>query len=443
MKIKILILLLTIAVGSPCEAQFFKKLVNKVGETVEETVIRKIDNKSGRKTEKVLDTLLDTKVGSKNKKRKATQQKEEIGSEIEVANNPQFKEEASPFKAYSKFDFVSGEKLIAFDDFSQDEVGDLPAKWNSTNSVEVVTLEGIDGKWAKLVEGKGAFVPDFITEFPENFTLEFDVVYDFDISQYCFQRYLSVVFSDIENPSYDLNYDRPGKNGFVFSISGGIGYNGYLNYQKYTPDRQLNTSANTENLYLNTDNLGRGKVLHVSIWRQKQRMRVYFDKEKVFDIPRAFEKGVAINTARFFSNISELEMYFFISNLRYAVGKPDMRSKLITEGRLVTYGITFDVNSAHINPASYGTLKQIASILKEYPDIQVTIVGHTDADGSEEANLTLSERRAKAVKLALIFDFSVPEGQLASIGKGESELIDTGSSPDSKAKNRRVEFIKN
>ncbi|MEK9614135.1 MAG: OmpA family protein, partial [Flavobacteriaceae bacterium] len=318
-----------------------------------------------------------------------------------------------------------------------------PAKWNSTNSVEVVTLEGIDGKWVKLVEGEGAFVPDFITEFPDNFTLEFDVVYYFDVGEYGFKRNLDLIFSDIENPSYDLNKRRPGKNGFVFTLSGGISYNGFLEYQKYTPDRQLNTSANKENQYLTKENLGRGKVLHVSIWRQKQRMRIYFDKEKVFDIPRAFEKGVTINTARFFSAISEPETFFFVSNLRYAVGKPDVRSKLITEGRLVTYGITFDVNSAQIKPTSYGTLKQIASILREYPDIHVTVVGHTDTDGSEEANLSLSEKRAKAVKFTLINDFSVSEGQLSYKGKGESDLIDTGSSPESKAKNRRVEFIKN
>ena len=425
------------------KAQFLKKLAKKVEKSVEETVVRKIDEKAKRKTEKTLDTLLDTKVGSKKKKRKLSKQEERVSNTQETSEgNQTSKTKQSTFKAYSKFDFVAGEKILAFEDFSQDEVGDLPAKWNSTNSVEVVTLEGIEGKWAKFVEGAGAFVPDFITEFPENFTLEFDLVYDFDISEYAYKRYLTLIFSDIENPAYQLDYEEPGKNGFVFTVYGGGSSPAYLINKKYTPDRQLNTESQKENQFLAEDNLGRGKVLHVSVWRQKQRMRVYFDKEKVFDVPRAFEKGVQINTARFFSSISEPDTNFFISNLRYAVGKPDMRSKLITEGKLVTYGITFDVNSSLIKPSSYGTLKQIASILKEYPDIQVTIVGHTDADGSEEANLVLSEKRASAVKLALIHDFSVSTGQLSSKGKGETELIETGNSPESKAKNRRVEFIK-
>ncbi|MEK9613824.1 MAG: hypothetical protein VW080_07865, partial [Flavobacteriaceae bacterium] len=114
----------------PLQAQFLKRLAKKVEKTVEETVIRKIDEKAQKKTEKTLDTLLDAKVGSKKKKGKATQQKERPTSEKESVNNPQFKEEASLFKAYSKFDFISGEKLIAFEDFSQDEVGDMPAKLN-------------------------------------------------------------------------------------------------------------------------------------------------------------------------------------------------------------------------------------------------------------------------------------------------------------------------
>ena len=425
------------------EAQFFKKLAKKVEKTVEETVIRKIDEKAQKKTEKTLDTILDTKVGSKKKKRKGSKRKQQNTSEQATTAPASSKVERSPFKAYSRFDFISGEKLLVFEDFSQDEVGDLPAKWNSTNSIEVVTLEGIDGKWAKLVEGEGAFVPDFITEFPENFTFEFDVIYDFDISEYTFQRYLSLIFSDIENPAYDLEKDKPGKNGFIFTLSGGISYNGYLKYQKYTTDSQLNTHADKENQFLNKDNLGRGKVLHVSIWRQKQRMRVYLNEEKVFDIPRAFEKGVTINTARFFSSISEPDTYFFISNLRYAVGKPDLRSKLITEGKLVSYGITFDVNSSQLKPASYGTLKNIASILKEYSEIQVQIVGHTDTDGSEEANQLLSEARAAAVKKALVSEFGVPEGQLTTGGKGETEPLHPGATAEAKAKNRRVEFIKN
>ena len=426
--------------GAPSvHGQFFKKLKKKAEQAAERAIEKRVEEKAEKETEKAMDSLLN---GSSKNKKGQSPVENRTSNETNQSAQHQERNSGYAFKSYSKFDFISGEELLTFEDFSQDEVGDLPAKWNATNSVEVVTLQGIEGKWAKLVQGKGAFVPDFITDFPENFTLEFDVIYDFDIGEYALYRNLAVVFSDIENPGYDLDSEQPGNNGFVFTISGGISYNGFLEYQKYTPDKQLNTEAEKENALLKKDNKGRGKVHHVSIWRQKQRMRVYFNEEKVFDIPRAFQRDVSVNTVRFLSNISVPNTYFFISNLRYAIGKPDMRSKLISEGRLVTYGITFDVNSSDIKSSSFGTLKKIATVLKENPTIEVSIVGHTDADGSEEANQSLSEKRAAAVKLALVHEFGVSAGQLSSVGKGESELLDIGTSPESKAKNRRVEFIK-
>ena len=124
------------------------------------------------------------------------------------------------------------------------------------------------------------------------------------------------------------------------------------------------------------------------------------------------------------------------------MGKPDLRSKLLTEGRLVTYGITFDSGSAQIKPESTGTLKKIAEILNANPEIQVKIVGHTDTDGDETFNLKLSEDRANSVLQALVNQFGVSGSQLMAEGKGESELLDPGSSSLAKAKNRRVEFIK-
>ena len=72
---------------------------------------------------------------------------------------------------------------------------------------------------------------------------------------------------------------------------------------------------------------------------------------------------------------------------------------MLTEGKLITYGIYFDVNKDVVKPESYGTLKDIAQVLTDNPDVKVKIVGHTDSDGSDEANLDLSKRRAASVKL--------------------------------------------
>ena len=93
----------------------------------------------------------------------------------------------------------------------------------------------------------------------------------------------------------------------------------------------------------------------------------------------------------FFSSQLTGDWHFYVSNIRLAAGAPDTRKKILEQNKWVTHGILFDVNSATIKPESYGTLKEMADIMKEYPDLKVKIVGHTDADGNDAANLDLSK----------------------------------------------------
>ena len=182
--------------------------------------------------------------------------------------------------------------------------------------------------------------------------------------------------------------------------------------------------------------------VHISIWRQKGRVRVYVNQEKLWDIPKALAKDAKLNALVFSVTSAESLVQHYIGNLRLAIGAPDTRNKMLTENKWVTHGILFDVNSATIKPESYGTLKEMANVLKEYPDLKVKIVGHTDADGKDDANLDLSKRRAASVKAMLAKEFSIDESRMETDGKGESEPIDKNDTPAGKANNRRVEFIK-
>ena len=119
-----------------------------------------------------------------------------------------------------------------------------------------------------------------------------------------------------------------------------------------------------------------------------------------------------------------------------------MRNKLITEGKLVTYGIYFDVNKDVVKPESYGTLKEIATVLTENPDVRVKIVGHTDSDGADASNLDLSKRRGASVKNELVKTFGIDASRLESDGMGETQPVAPNDTPANKALNRRVEFIK-
>lgn len=431
------------------EAQFFKKLKKKLEKSVEETVLDRAEEETRKSTDKALDSILigddgqpqhpAPQGGGQPTSRRPDTSGGDTGGKMEMPNGS---ENGPVFSATSKFDFVPGETVIAYEDFSQDEVGDLPAKWNTSNSAEVVTLNTTEGNWMQLSKGEGSLVPEFIDQYPENFTLEFDFVYDFDPGKYAYKRNLSVLLSDLENPGYQLSRETAGKNGVLLSLFGGISYGGGATIRKFTTDANLNLHNSKELPVFAKGNNMRGKPVHVSIWRQGKRLRMYVEKQKVFDIPRAFEPGNEITTLRFFSDLTNDNEQYYVGNIRYAVGKADMRNKLMTEGKMITYGITFEKGKANLNPESQGVLKKIAKILNDNPSVKVKVVGHTDSDGSDDMNQKLSEKRAAAVKEALTQNFGVSSGQLSSEGKGESELLDKGNSPVSHAKNRRVEFVK-
>jgi outer membrane protein OmpA-like peptidoglycan-associated protein len=128
--------------------------------------------------------------------------------------------------------------------------------------------------------------------------------------------------------------------------------------------------------------------------------------------------------------------------MKLAVGEPDTRNKLINEGKFSTTGILFDVNSASIKPESYGSLKDVADVLKDNANIHVKIIGHTDNDGDAAMNMALSKKRAESVKSALVSDFSIDASRLETDGKGASEPVAPNTTPQGKAQNRRVEFVK-
>lgn len=103
--------------------------------------------------------------------------------------------------------------------------------------------------------------------------------------------------------------------------------------------------------------------------------------------------------------------------------------------------ILFDFDSAWINPKSYVTIGRMADAL-HHPILlgnRFLIVGHTDAKGKREYNLDLSQRRADAIRTALINTFSVEPNRLIAVGLGEEQLRESAH-PDA-AINRRVQLI--
>jgi len=286
------------------------------------------------------------------------------------------------------------------------------------------------GDWLE-VKGREAGWTDELLTHTENYTVELDVIpargeegnmvgYDMRLIQ------------TVNVKSYDHGA-VPGKAGFLFTVE----YFGRPSYRTYINSDQgnelgLSGSREGEPVKQKLD-----QKYHISIWVQKARIRVYQNETKLFDLPKAFNlEGVKMDRLRFEEGSA------LVSNIRIAVGTPDMRNKLLTEGKLVSYGIYFDVNKDVVKPESYATLKGIADVLKENPAVNVHIDGFTDSDGSDDANLDLSKRRSTAVKQELVKNFGIEASRLEAGGLGESKPVAPNDSPAHKALNRRVEFIK-
>lgn len=103
-------------------------------------------------------------------------------------------------------------------------------------------------------------------------------------------------------------------------------------------------------------------------------------------------------------------------------------------------GINFKSGSAELEQSSYAEISKLEEMLKSKPAVTAKLVGHTDSQGSETSNLTLSRNRAKAVYNVLV-NSGIPAGRLSYEGKGESTPIADNSTASGRRANRRTEFI--
>ncbi|MCU0436436.1 MAG: OmpA family protein [Raineya sp.] len=412
-----------------------------------ETVKQKTSDRANNRIDQGIDKGLDKVEGLFKKKEKKPKQdknnqnqnnNENDGSSNPNHTNPSTNNESNNsaqngsgnvnIKAYSKFDFVAGEKVLYYDNFERVSVGDFPVDFNTNASGEVATIDGKEGKWLNMSKN-GSFIPERMKALPDNFTLEFN----------------AGIIEDPSNNMYGL--------GLIFGtnskeiMTSGTGSFAYLHpggataYCNVNPENgnQIENNFKMPEWAVGENNSSKS-FARISIWRQKGRLRLYVNESKIMDIPRFFTETKPYYFAfsrNFFNDCS-----LVISDLKFAVGQPDTRSKLITEGKLVTRGITFDVGSDRIKPESYGVLKEIAQVLAENPTVKVKIIGHTDSDGDATKNLDLSKKRANAISKALSDEFKIDALRMQTDGKGANEPSEPNTTPQGKANNRRVEFIK-
>lgn len=409
---------------------------------VKDKTTSRVDQRLDEGIDKTLDGIengVKSVFKKKDKKNKDKSENDEmddnsemIGSETESEESIDSKpikektDDKPKLESFTEYDFIPGDQILFFEDFSQDAIGDFPALWTSNSSGEVKTVNIAPGKWFHMNGEDASYCFTKDIAFPENYIVEFDIIPD-DV--YYEGIILTLYQTDPENMHEIEDGLYPGLYGLQITLDNdGWETKGYGASKDYLEGKASKNPVVKE------------KVNHVIIWVQKRRVRIYHMGAKVLDVPTNIYAEGKFNRLRFFG--WDRRSYPYVTNIKVTTASPDMRSKLLTEGKIISYGIYFDSGKDVVKSESRGSLNEIANVLKENPDVRIKIVGHTDSDGDDASNMDLSKRRAANVKNYLVKEFGIGAERISTDGMGETQPLVPNSSVENKAKNRRVEFIK-
>lgn len=420
MKTALLFLFILFA-GISLNAQIKVDVKDKVNEQTNQ----RANSRTDQAIDKGLDKLEDG-IGSlfgKKKKKNKNQQTEEqsqtdtgsVGADGTEANQSDTAQE-QPNVQWAKYDFVPGDEVIFEDGPAVDEEnGEFPSRWDLYKGAAEIGKVN-DENVIMFLNGGGQIVPylkdsnkDYL---PEVFTIELDVW--FEKGQTTSNRYF-IYFKDQKHQGNN------GLRGNFTVYPNGIEFG-------ETDKRYPGTES------LNWSNEPVGKWRHIAIAYTKGKFKAYMDDTRLINVPHLEGDpwGITINS---------LKENQYIKNIRIAKGGVKYYDRVLSDGKIIVNGIRFDVNKATIKPESNGAINEIYQLMQKQTDLNFSVEGHTDSDGDEAKNQTLSEARAKAV-MDRIINMSISSNRLKSNGWGESKPIGENGTPEGKANNRRVEFVK-
>ena len=308
---------------------------------------------------------------------------------------------------YKNYDFVPGDKIIFQSALADESVGEIPSQLSLNKGQMDIQQE--DGENVIHVPtGPGAnFSPRMkkMQYMPDQFTIEFDV----------------------KNERFGLNH---------FDIY----FGDYRHDDGSIPVLEIENASirwsNGEVPDPSGLDLTKPKTWHhIAIAVNKNVGKVYVDQFRFVSVNNLEGKA---NQVTFDVNGYENS---FIRNVRIAAGGIDIYKEVTTDNKIVTHGILFDVDKATIKPESMGTINSIYKLLVATPSLKFEIDGHTDNTGNAPHNLTLSQQRADAVRFQLI-TMGIDASRLTTKGFGDTRPISPNDTPENKANNRRVEFVK-
>jgi len=309
--------------------------------------------------------------------------------------------------AWVNYDFQPGVTPLYVDDFTKDRVGNFPQRLEfRKGNMEIAEWKG--ARYIRATTAYAEFAVNLKEPLPERFTVELDAT------------------PSVANIEATIVFDSTAPSKVVYSfynarMTGGIGGTGPT----------AKGAARTES---GPDDFFRLRVMVDGTYA-----KVYINDTRVANVPNA---NLGRSTRIIFSISGTEEQPVFIGNFSIMAGGRELYDALVESGRVATQGIYFDTGSDRIRPESTPTLVEISEMLKGHEDLTILIEGHTDNVGNAASNQTLSERRAAAVRQALIDIYAIDGARMTTAGFGATKPAAPNTTPEGRQANRRVELVK-
>ena len=395
---------LTLASPPVASAQFGKKLKDMVKKTAEDKAV----GEATKATEDAAGGQADAPAAPGETAAGPEAAPAEAG-----ASAPGAAGQASP-KLWVNYDFVPGDRVLFYSDYSEDEVGNFPQRLEfQSGNMEMVELDGV--RYIRATSPSVFSIP-LPEALPEKFTVEIDVIH---------RKWLDgAAFTLNGGPKRDLYREGTvvqwGTDGV--GVVGGKG-----------GERPMANDDGNRTRY-------QGKAAQFKVLADGKYLKVFMDERRLANVP-----NTNFTRDKFLTILAEgqsEENPVYIGRIRVAASRKSIYDDLAAKGRIATQGILFDTGSDRVRPESGATLKEIADMMQKHPDLRIRIEGHTDNVGKKEANLALSERRAAAVKAALEQEFKIDGARMESQGLGDTQPAAKNDTPEGRQNNRRVELVK-
>ena len=343
--------------------------------------------------------------------------------------------------SYNKTDFVPGDEIIFDDNFEGERIGEFPLRWDLLDGYAETAQQQGRNVIAFTDNGLGQVMPLMKKKWdwlPEVFTVEFDLyvapMNTGDEEETSLE--MSIYFGDRGDDSY---YNASSNVRFWYREDGSCN----LTWSLLKPDgdnqssgeKMLGLSSGNSD-YLEKDNpVVAGEWNHFAFSFNQRAFKGYVNGVRMINVPAMKAPGYLFFVSGSFYR------YTGLSNVRIAQGAVPLYDRLTTDGKIVSYAITFETGKADLKPESVIEINRVAKLMQEHPELEFEVQGHCDNTGTDAVNDPLSQQRAEAIVNALVKQ-GIAQSRLTPVGKGSHSPIAPNDTAEGRAKNRRVEFVK-